>query len=336
MLMFLGVDAGGTKTVAVLANEKGQIVGYGKAGPGNYQAVGLKTSIEAITSAVRTALASAGTSARPKLAVLGLAGVGRPLDYERLKRALSGLKLFKDTELFITNDAHIALVGAVGQEYGVILIAGTGAIAFGINQSGEQARADGWGYLLGDEGGGYWIGLEALRAALRDYDGRGPSTLLSQYLCQRLEITHPADLVEWAYHNKPSVSTIAALAEIVFTAAAQGDRVAMRILHQAGTALGRTAASVILRLNLVDKAFPFVTLGGLLKGETSVLLLKPVQKLVHSVAPLAQWRSPQFPPELGAIILGFSRRGLLSEMTLANLAKGIKLLEEKEGYEEKI
>lgn len=324
--MFLGIDAGGTKTVCVLVDEKGRLLGYGQADSANYQAVGLKKATEAIVSAVREALTCAETNARPRFAVLGLAGVGRPLDRDRFEEALRDLPLFRGIEFLVTSDAHIALVGAVGQEYGVVLIAGTGAIAFGINHAGEQARADGWGHLLGDEGSGYWIGLEALRAVLRAYDGRGPSTILGHHLFQRLGVAQPEDLVEWAYHDKPSVDVIAALSSVVFAAAAKGDRVARAILHQAGTALGRAAASVIRQLDLADKTFPFVTTGGLFKDESSELLLGTVRRVVRSIAPHVQWRTPWFSPEIGAVIIGLSRWGLLSEGILENLAQGMKRL----------
>ena len=323
--MILGIDGGGTKTVAALVNEAGHILGYGRAGPANAHTIGLQQAIRAVESAARELISCTFLkNSKSLLAVLGLAGVSRSIDQACIEQALRGLPLFRNAELIITNDAHIALVGAVGQEYGVALIAGTGAIAFGINHAGEQARADGWGHLLGDEGSGYWIGLEALRAVLRAYDGRGPSTILGHHLFQRLGAAQPEDLVEWVYHDKPSVDVIAALSSVVFAAAAKGDKVAGAILHRGGTALGRAVVSVICQLDLADKTFPFVPTGGLFRGESSELLLGPVRRMVRSTAPQVEWRSPRFPPEIGAVILGLSRRGLLSEEVLQSLTQNMK------------
>lgn len=321
--MIVGVDAGGTKTIAILACEAGHVRGFGRAGPANYQTIGLGQALQAIEFAVKDALSWASVDPQSLLVVLGLAGVDRREDQSRVEQALRGVGLFHNAELVITNDARIALVGAVGEEYGVALIAGTGAIAFGINRAGTQKRADGWGHLLGDEGSGYWISQEALRAVLRAYDGRGPSTILDRYLLQRLGLARPEDLVEWAYYKKPSVDMIASLASSVFAAAAKGDKIAIAILRRAGRTLGRAAASVIRRLDLADEPFPFVTTGGLFKGEPTEPLLQPVRRTLRAVAPKARWVVTRFPPEIGAVIVGFSRRGSLSEQVLENLAQGI-------------
>ena len=323
--MIIGIDGGGTKTTAILASERGHILGVGKAGPANYQVIGVEKAIESILSATHEALSQAPpVTKKARVVVLGLAGVDRPIDKTRIADAFCGLRLFRDAEVIITNDAYIALVGAVGQEYGVALIAGTGAIAIGINHAGKQARVDGWGHLLGDEGSGYWIGVEALRATLRSYDSRGPSTVLGRYLLRRLGLTQPEDLVEWAYRDNPSVGAIAALTPVVFATAAEGDTVAVSILHRAGMALGHAAACVCRQLNLENEPFPFTTVGGLFKGKSSDLVLRPLQRIVHSSAPQVQWRVPRFPPEIGALIVGFSRCGLLSEELLQSLTQNMK------------
>lgn len=322
--VFLGIDAGGTKTVCVVADEHGNLLGYGQAGPANYQVVGLEKATKMIVSAAQAALASVGATTKPEFAVLGLAGVGRAPDRERFEQILPTTPVFRETEFFVTSDAHIALVGAVGEEYGVGVIAGTGAIAFGINRYNKIARADGWGYRLGDEGGGYWIGQEALRALLRAYDGRGDPTALQSYLLKELGLSKIEDLVEWAYSERFSVARIASLAPSVFAAAAVGDKIAIRLLRQAGRALGRAAVAVIRKLDLANEPFPFVTLGGLFRGEPKEPLVGPIQKMVKAVAPKARWLPPQFPPEIGAVIIGLSRKGLFSPVVLRNLSRTFK------------
>lgn len=321
--MFLGIDAGGTKTTAILIDETGTLLGYGRSGPANYQAVGIEEATRSIVSAVKQALSRVPPEQRPKFAVLGLAGADRLRDKVRLERALRAFAPFCDLDFFITTDAHVALVGAMGKEFGVVLIGGTGAMAFGIDHEGRTARADGWGYLLGDEGSAYWIGIEILRSALRAHDGRGPATVLLPLLLKQLKIGRPDDLVEWAYQGNSSVATVASLSRLAFVAAMQGDRVAMDVIRRAGTSLGQTAVAVVRRLNLENEDFPIAAVGGLFQGDHKGLLLDHIEQVLRPVAPRARWLPPRFPPEVGAAILALSRRGRLTEIELNRISQSM-------------
>ncbi len=323
MIMFLGIDAGGTKTAAILLDKTGKIIGYGRSGPANYQTVGIEEATRSIVSAAQDALSHAPQGQRPEFAVLGLAGADRLRDKVRLERALRAFSPFCNMDFFITTDAHIALVGAMGKEFGVVLIGGTGAMAFGIDHERRTARADGWGYLLGDEGSAYWIGREVLRSAMRAYDGRGPSTILLPSLLSQLKIEQPEDLVEWVYQRNPSVTAIASLSNLAFIAAVQGDGVAVEIIRRAGMALGQTAATVIRQLNLGREEFPIAAVGGLFRGNHKRLLLEHIERLLQPIAPQARWLSPRFPPEVGAAILALSHRGHLTDAHLDRVSQGM-------------
>src|SRR6202050_2996787 len=178
---FLGVDGGQSSTTAVIGDETGRIVGVGRGGPSNHvgAAEGRAKFVGAIQSSVQAACGQGGLDARSirfTSAYLGLSG--DPEDKESILREILG-----SDRTLVTDDAQIALAGATAGEPGVVVIAGTGSIALGRNASGRTARAGGWGYLFGDEGGGFWIARQALRAALRWEEGWGvPSSLRARLL----------------------------------------------------------------------------------------------------------------------------------------------------------
>jgi N-acetylglucosamine kinase-like BadF-type ATPase len=319
MAMTLGIDGGGTKTVAVVVDPQGAIRGRGTAGPSNYDSIGLDKSVKAISAAANEAIRDAGSNDDVGTAVLGIAGIDCPLDEERMLAALGSAGFLHNADVAVTNDAHIALVGAVGSEYGVALIAGTGAISYGINSAGRTARADGWGNVLGDEGSGYWIGSEALRAVLRAADGRGMPTILTGRLLKRLAMGRAPEILDWVHHGVGSVEGIAALAPAVFLAAAEGDRVARGIVSRAGHCLGRTVRAVIGALKMDRESFPLVTLGGLFASPSANVIADVVRRHVERVTPSAEWRVPRFPPEIGAVLLAFLRAGGVSAGTMRTL-----------------
>lgn len=180
----VGVDGGGTKTTAVVTDATGAVIGLGRGGAGNYQTIGLDNATDAIASAIGGAIQEAASTGgiapadldNELIVVLGLAGADRPRDKANLQKALMAKLPAKPRYLVIENDARIALAGATGGKPGVVLIAGTGSIALGIDEQGQTIRCGGWGPILGDEGSGYAMGKAALIAVMRDYDGRGPST----------------------------------------------------------------------------------------------------------------------------------------------------------------
>lgn len=261
----LGIDAGGSKTVALLADADGHIVGEGRAGAANLQTEG-ELEVEKILHTVIDR-ATDGRS-QPAAVCLGIAGVDRE-DDSRIIRDIMRRLGFR-TQTLIVNDALIALVAGAGASPGVVLISGTGSIAYGVSQHGVAARAGGWGPTLGDEGSGYWIGRLALAAVMRDVDGRGPRTELTPLVLQHFAIPRPELLVSEVYHRPQGRRTIAALGAVVDRARAQGDPVARDIMTHAADELVMAAASVIAKLDMRGEQFPVLLSGGMLRQGSGV------------------------------------------------------------------
>jgi N-acetylglucosamine kinase-like BadF-type ATPase len=245
-------------------------------------------------------LATAGLTVDDVTAAgMGLAGVARPSDADVVRAMVSRIARFPHT--VITHDAEAALVGGVGRRLGVVLIVGTGTIAYGVNAQGEARRADGWGYIIGDEGSGLWIGQEGLRAVARAYDDRGPATALEETLLSHLGLADASDLVTLVYSGDFSVPDLAGLAPLVNHAAQAGDSVAQSILQEAGRRLSSTLQAIIGGLNMADAPFEVVLLGGVLQAQGAVR--QTVVAALKSIAPRARAIEPRHDAAVGAALL---------------------------------
>jgi N-acetylglucosamine kinase-like BadF-type ATPase len=297
---FLGIDGGGTKTRAVLIDESRREIARAVSGPSNYHSVGQVTAEASLRRAIRQAFASAGITSADVTAIgLGLAGIARPYDYQVLHDILAGIASFP--YIAITHDAEAALVGGVGRRYGAVLIAGTGAIAYGVNARGQSRRADGWGYLLGDDGSAYWIGREGLRAVTRACDGRGRPTALQDLLFADLQLSDCSGLVSRVYAKDFGVPHVAAVASLVEQAAHKGDTVASEILQQAGRRLGCTLCTLVRELEMTHEIFEAVLTGGVLCSQG--LVWDAVVAAIHEAAPHASVIEPRHDAAFGAALL---------------------------------
>jgi len=258
----LGIDAGGTKTVCQLANEQGEVLQESRRGGANLQAVGELEVEKVLHDVMEEAIGERDIV--PAAICLGIAGVDRP-DDARMVRAIMKRIGYK-ARVLVVNDALVALEAGAPGRPGVVVIAGTGSISYGRNASGEAARAGGWGYMLGDEGSGYWIGRAAIRAVLREADRRGPATQLTDLLLKHFGVARPQDLIHEVYHGQLRPATIAALAQCVQEAFRAGDNVSIKILRGSADELESCAFSVATRLDIVGTAFPFVLAGGIFRA----------------------------------------------------------------------
>lgn len=258
----LGIDAGGTKTVCQLANEQGEVLAEARRGGANLQASG-ELEVEKVLHEVMEE-AIGDHDVRPAAICLGIAGVDRP-DDARVMQALMR-RIGHKAKVLVVNDALIALEAGAPNGPGVVIIAGTGSIAYGRNERNQSARAGGWGYMLGDEGSGYWIGRAALRAVLREADRRGPATQLTGLLLNYYGVARAQDLIAQVYHGGLRPSAIASLAQCVQGAFRDGDAVAIGILRSAADQLESSGLSVAKRLELVGSDFPFVLSGGIYRA----------------------------------------------------------------------
>ncbi|MEX2271320.1 MAG: BadF/BadG/BcrA/BcrD ATPase family protein [Vicinamibacterales bacterium] len=263
--MVLGIDAGGTKTVCQLADENGRIIAESR-GPGaNLQAAGELAVEKTLHNLMDEAMAAqAEANARVDAICVGMAGVDRPSDAQVVRGIMR--RIGGAAKVLIVNDALVALEAGAPGAAGVVVIAGTGSICYGRNDKGQAARAGGWGYVLGDEGSGYWIGRHALRAVVREADRRGPRTSLTPKALAHFGVDRPQDLIHEIYYGGMKPGAIAALASAVQAAFVEGDAVAAGILEVGVRELVSSAASVVERLHLDQEPFTFVLSGGIFRA----------------------------------------------------------------------
>jgi N-acetylglucosamine kinase-like BadF-type ATPase len=254
----LGIDAGGTKTRALFADESGRILGGALGGGANLRTHG-ELEVEKVLHQVIEEAAAAG-NALPDAVALGIAGADRPAD-EAVLRAILRRIGFRD-RVVVTNDARIAFVAGSAERVGLAIVCGTGSIAWGRNRAGEIARSGGWGWHLGDEGSGFWIGERAIRDVLRAVDGRGPATSLDRALSEHFEIARPEQILYAIYDREFPRTRVAKFAPRVEEAALAGDAVAAAILSDASAELVQAAVSVRDRLRLEESTYDVVLSGG--------------------------------------------------------------------------
>jgi len=258
----LGIDAGGTKTVCQLADGQGDVLAEARRGGANLQAAGELEVEKVLHDVMEEAIGE--LDVRPAAICLGIAGVDRPDDARVMREIMK--RIGYKARVLIVNDALVALEAGAPSLPGIVLVAGTGSIAYGRNEHNQSARAGGWGYVLGDEGSGYWIGRAALRAVLREADRRGPATQLTGLLLHYYGVARAQDLIAQVYQGALRPSAIAALAQCVQGAFSNGDAVAIGILRGAADQLESSAISVARRLELLGSAFPFVLAGGIFRA----------------------------------------------------------------------
>ena len=263
MTFFLGIDGGGTKTRCIVGDEKSQL-GAGSSSSSKVQRVGEACARDALAGAVNEACVRAGISPRQiARTCAGITGTARP-EIAGVMRDLMISIVGGHVE--IVGDIEIAFEDAFGSRAGVMLIAGTGSIAFGRNEEGESARAGGWGYPISDEGSGQWIGAEAVREALRARD-RGQIGGMLNDLMEKLGASAFEDFIVRLNANPPV--DFATLFPTVLDASDKGDPVAAEILERAGRELAATAGTVI-ELLYRDQLASVATHGGVLASSAIV------------------------------------------------------------------
>ena len=297
IMYIIGIDGGGTKTVGILATETGQHLAQVQSGPANYHVVGEAQTQTVLESVVSELCQKAGISrTSPIRFCLGMAGLGRAADQQVIGRICDELGIRENR--ILTHDAHIALIGGAEKQKGVIIISGTGAIVYGINADGEEARASGWGYLLGDEGSGYDIAIKGLRAIVRAADGRDDPTELTTRILNTLDLNEPSELIRWVH--AASRDTIAHLAEIVFDTAQIEDRVAERIVDDAADELVCAAGSVIGQLEFEGQFDVVLSGGNLIHQPVFADKFRRRFAKIHSEASVL---FPKHEPAYGAVLL---------------------------------
>lgn len=299
--LVLGIDGGGTSTIALLARrDSGEVIGRGVSGASNIQAVGVETGLKALEECIdRAFLAANLPRATVAAACLGLAGIDRQEGLDVIHGWASRTSLAKTVT--VSNDATLLLAAGTPDGWGLAVIAGTGSIAFARTPDGEIGRCGGWGYLLGDEGSAYQITVAALRAACRAADHCGPPTVLVERFVKRMSLKEPPDLIPAVYRGPWDRTAIAGMAPLVLAAAAEGDAVARGIVEQHAADLAQTAAGAVNNNGLPRTGLPVALAGGLLLGSEifQKAFLNALQ--AHGIEP-GQIRHVN-DPAVGAIVL---------------------------------
>ncbi len=259
---FLGIECGATRTVAILADECGRCLRRWEAGPAN-----VRFLTDAELAAHFRALAA--QFSQPGALGVGMAGVLEPAERRRVRQAVA--QTWPGVPCWIGNDLDTALAAVELDRphhpaaARIVVISGTGSCCYGRNAAGQTARVGGWGHLLSDEGSGYAIALQALRAVTQTFDATGTWPGLGQRFLRTLLFQHPNDLIDLA--QRAAKTDIAALAAEVFAAATRGDRLAQEILRTASSALVRDAVACARRLAKPGQAVEFSLTGGVLRHQ---------------------------------------------------------------------
>jgi N-acetylglucosamine kinase-like BadF-type ATPase len=303
---YLGIDGGQSSTTALIGDESGRVVGYGRGGPCNHVQgpEGRQKFLSAMEASIGEACRAAGI--KPEFAACCGGFSGGPADKQML---LS--EVLKTDHLFVTHDALIALSGATAGDPGIIVIAGTGSISFGRNAEGKSARAGGWGFAFGDEGGGYDLTRQALRAALRFEEGWGPATALHGALLAATGATNANDLLHRFYTVDYPRPRIAGFSILVDQAAIEGDAVAREILNTAAQQLAMYAAAVRRQLFAQGEPARVAYIGGVWR---SGMLRERFRQLVeleegNTAGP------PIYGPAAGALLEAYRTAGLSVKLT---------------------
>lgn len=299
----MGIDGGAsTLRVAIVSPDlaiHAQAVRHTSVNP---YVVDEMTARNVIQGAMQEAINQANLSRDDIAAIgIGIAGASAEHSADWLRRVVNKVLTTgkqRHKRLVLSSDHEIALVGAHGERRGILVLAGTGSLAYGVSSTGETVLVGALGYLLGDEGSGYWLGLAGLRAAIRHADSRGPFTSLAQALLAANHLENHSDLIAWTYSDARN-REIAEFARVVLDHAAQGDRIAREIIDLGARELALAAKAVRHRLHM--EALPVAFAGGLLSSPN------PLSEALCDRLGLAEFPVSRYPPVVGAALLAMQR-----------------------------
>jgi N-acetylglucosamine kinase-like BadF-type ATPase len=302
----LGADIGATKTHALIADETGRAIAFGKAGPGNHEAVGYDGLAAALETAASRAFA-AGCLGKEQIvgAGFGVAGYDWPSEREPTLRAIHTLGLQAPVEA--VNDATLGLPAGAAEGWGIAVVSGTGCNCRGWDRSRQrEGKVTGHGLWMGEAAGASELVFRALQAIAHAWTQRGPATQLAHAFVEHTGAGSIEELLEHLTTGKADIEADAA--PLVFKVAALGDPVAQQLVRWAGLELGELACAVIRQLEFQQLAFDVVLVGSMF--EAGARLIEPMRQTIHALAPEAHLVRLTVPPVVGAVLLGMEQAGL--------------------------
>lgn len=321
--LYAGIDGGQTGSRAVLADADGRVlaIGTGPACDHITSPHGYERNAAAIHDSIGDALQQAGKPASDIVAVgMGMTSAPRELQaqpiFERIVREIAN-----PSHIWVDHDAATNLAGATAGGPGVMVIAGSGSIAYGINQAGLEGRAGGLGYLMGDDGSAWWIGIHALQAAAAAADGRGPETAILPFVLQHFDIPTIRHLHGILYNEdfrRPMVSGLT----VDIARLAESDEVARGIMTTAAELLATMVVATIRQIHTAGEPVNVYPTGGVFRA--GALVMVPFEAGITAEWPEAQVTEPHFEPVFGALIRAYQQAGIeVSESLMANLKAGV-------------
>ncbi len=308
----LGIDGGATKTLAAVLDLEQRAIHVAHGGPSNEDAVGSHSAVTALVDVAEQALARAGiTDEQLAAAVIAVAGT----DTDAIVRQVHAAR---GDDWIVVNDVVGAWAIATGAQPGIGAISGTGSNVFGVGSDGRSWRVGGWGHLLGDEGSGYWLGVESIRAALRDRDGSGPQTALSDAAAAFFDVPRVEEVASLVYSKPLTKGEIAAFTVEACKVAEQGDAVAREIYRHGAELLAAQIIEVANETGLMHApSFPLGLIGSVFKAGD--LFAEPLANAVHASAPGAQLAVVEMAAVGGSLQLALRACGCFDELTTTQL-----------------
>ncbi|MEN2768654.1 N-acetylglucosamine kinase [Ornithinibacillus xuwenensis] len=299
MCYVMGIDGGGTKTQVVLADLYGNVITdrvYGSTNPNTMTEKELSDTFRIMFEDIHRDFIGIENI---KCIFAGISGAGSQASKQLIKKIIRG-HIHSPTKLQIEADTVNALYSGTLGKPGIVQIAGTGSITFGINEKLQQDRVGGWGYLLGDEGSGFDIGQQGIKGALRCEDGRGQRTILMDYIYAHFQVKSGRELIDKIYHSSSPKHLISHVSKLVFQAAIENDAVANRILQRTTKELAHSIQSLSDKLFPEEELIQVILCGGIFTNQSLMLQLleaefKHRKQRVNLII-------PKIPPAAGAII----------------------------------
>ncbi len=319
--IFLAVECGASNTVSAIFDSRGNVLGMGFSGPSSHHAVKIDVVKANLLKSLKNAFESAGLAERiVESGCFGMAALDTKQDFEIVSKLLSELNIVKRP--IIVGDHVSAYYTVTFGSPGIVVISGTGSIAYGVNERGEAARAGGWEWLVSDGGSAYFIAREGLCMAVKSYDNIGEKTVLLKLFMESLDAKDFDDFIQKIYENTEK-ARIASLAPVVVRAYRMGDKVARDILMRAGEELSLLAVSVARKLGMEDSKVIIGCVGGVFKS--GLIVWQYFRRYVKSFLPYANVKKPNPTTIEGAILLCLKENGFkLTENVVRNVKDGVK------------